>query len=310
MRKFIYKVFSFLFLIVGFTIIGLFLPVTPRAAKSLLMASVIKDSLLENTQSPRIIFVGGSNLSFGLNSQMIKDSLKMNPINTGIHAGIGLQYMIENTLRYVKKGDIIMLIPEYEHFYLDYNAGSDELLRMIFDVDLSNIKILNVEQFQNIISIMPKYATSKLNPTKYFNVIDSDVYSVNSFNDYGDAIAHYGKNRRDFHPTQNFKNEFNNVVIEKLKKFEIDIKKKGASLIISYPAFQDISYVNCEKKIKRIQKEFEINNFSILGTPERYKILNVMMFDTPSHLNKQGVNYRTKLFIEDFKKSKFYTSKS
>lgn len=306
MRKFIYKVFLFLLLIIGFTVLGLFLPTTPRASKSLLMVSVMKDSLLKNTKSPRIIFVGGSNLSFGLNSQMLKDSLKINPINTGIHAGIGLQYMIENTLRFVKKGDIIVLIPEYEHFYLDYDAGSEELLRIVFDVDISNLKLLNMWQLGNIVSLMPKYATSKLNPTEYFNVVESDVYSVNSFNKYGDAVAHYGMKRRDFPQTQNFKNEFNNNVMEKLKKFQLDIEKKGANLIVSYPAFQDLSYANCEKKIKRVQKEFEKNNFSILGTPERYKCPDVMMFNTPSHLNKQGVDYRTKLFIEDFEKSKSF----
>lgn len=304
MRKFIYKVFLFLLLIISFTVLGLFLPTTPRASKSLLMVSAVKDSLLKNTKSPRIIFAGGSNLSFGLNSQMIKDSLKINPINMGIHAGIGLQYMIKSTLRYIKKGDIIVLIPEYEHFYLDYNAGSEELLRMAFDVDISNLQLMSIWQLENIVSIMPKYATSKLNPTEYFNVVESDVYSVNSFNKYGDAVAHYGMQRRDFPPTQNFKNEFNVDVIEKLKKFQLDIERKGASLIVSYPAFQDISYANCEKKIKRIQKEYEVNNFSILGTPERYKCPDVMMFNTPSHLNEQGVDYRTKLFIEDFRKSK------
>lgn len=302
MRKFIYKVFLFLLLIISFTILGLFLSTTPRASKSLLMVSVMKDSLLKNTKSPRIIFVGGSNLSFGLNSQMIKDSLKMNPINTGIHAGIGLQYMIENTLRYVKKGDVIVLIPEYEHFYLDYNSGSEELLRMAFDVDIANLQFMNIWQMENIVSIMPKYATSKLNPTEYFNVVESDVYSVNSFNNYGDAVAHYGMPKRDFPATQNFKDEFNSDVIEKLKKFQLEIERNGAKLIVSYPAFQDISYANCEKKIKRVQKEYEINDFSILGTPERYKCPDAMMFNTPSHLNKQGVDHRTKLFIEDFKK--------
>ena len=52
-----------------------------------------KCQLLEDTPSPRIIFVGGSNLAFGLDSQRIKDSLNINVINYGLHAGIGLKYM-------------------------------------------------------------------------------------------------------------------------------------------------------------------------------------------------------------------------
>lgn len=53
-----------------------------------------KCQLLEDTPSPRIIFVGGSNLAFGLDSQRIKDSLNINVINYGLHAGIGLKYMM------------------------------------------------------------------------------------------------------------------------------------------------------------------------------------------------------------------------
>ena len=42
--------------------------------------------------------------------------------------------MLENTIQYVKEGDIVILILEYEHFYRDYNYVSEELLRTIFDV--------------------------------------------------------------------------------------------------------------------------------------------------------------------------------
>lgn len=66
---------------------------------------------------PRIIFVGGSNLAFGLDSQRIKDSLNINVINYGLHAGIGLKYMVDDISTYARKGDIIVFAPEYSHFY-------------------------------------------------------------------------------------------------------------------------------------------------------------------------------------------------
>ena len=77
MRRFILQLIWFLMPIVILFVVGLLLPATPRASKSLLVANLQKDSLLENTKPPRVIFVGGSNLSFGLNSQMIKESLNM-----------------------------------------------------------------------------------------------------------------------------------------------------------------------------------------------------------------------------------------
>ena len=69
------------------------------------------DVRLRNAASPRLILVGGSNLSLGINSQMLKDSLALNPINTGISVGIGLCYMLDNTLKHVRKNDIVVVHP-------------------------------------------------------------------------------------------------------------------------------------------------------------------------------------------------------
>ena len=68
MKKFITKLILFPLTFVVLTLVfGLGLPATPRASKSLIYAKIKKDSLLKNSLSPRIIFIGGSNLSFGLN---------------------------------------------------------------------------------------------------------------------------------------------------------------------------------------------------------------------------------------------------
>ena len=303
MRQFIIKTIWVIAPLLIVSISGVLMPTTPRASKSLLMASIYKDSLLQSTMSPRIIFVGGSNISFGLNSEMIEDSLNICTINTGIHAGIGLKYMMDNTLQYVEKGDIVVLIPEYIHFYKDYYCGSEELFRTVFDVNSSKSSLLNIYQILNIVSLLPKYALSKLKLTEYLNVKESDIYSVNSFNRYGDAHAHWGKARQEFRPSGKINTQYNPEVISKIKEFQSAIYKKGAFLLISYPGFQDISYRNNISEINKVEQEIKIEGFKILGTPERYMIPDSMMFNTPYHLNKNGVDYRTNLFIADFKKS-------
>ena len=144
MKKFLYRLLFFLTIIILPLAFGVFMPATPYASKSLIFGNLLKDSLMENVESPRIIFLGGSNLSFGLNSQLIKDSLKLNPINAGIHASIGLIYMLSNSLEFIKKGDIVVLVPEYQQFYGDAAFGSEgeELTRTIFDVNKSKFKLL------------------------------------------------------------------------------------------------------------------------------------------------------------------------
>jgi len=292
--------FSLLLLLL--IIIGFLLPVTPRASKSLLYAKIQKDSLLKNTDSPRIIFVGGSNLSFGINSQMILDSLHLNPINTAIHASIGLEYMMDNTLNYIKKGDVIILAPEYSHFYGRSIYGGEELLRTVADINPLDIMDLETEQKKNTSKYLLKYSFSKFKPTEYFGFKESDIYSVNSFNKYGDVYTHWTMKQQKFSSADTIRSIYNPDAIKFIDSFRIELEKKGAKLFITYPSYQASSYDKSINQIKKIEQELLENNFELLGTPERYRIPDAMMFNTSYHLLKKGVDYRTKLLIEDLKK--------
>ncbi len=305
MRRFITKTLLFITPLPLIIILGILAPTTPRAAKSLLMASIDKNLLLKTTASPRIIFVGGSNLCFGLNSRSIESELKLNPINTGIHAAIGIKFMIDNTKQYIKKGDIIILIPEYGHYYRSLNAGSEELMRTVFDVDFNNIKHLNNNQILNILSYLPKYVLTKFKITEYRNIVESDIYSVNSFNKYGDTYTHLGKKQEVFSPYQKIDGEFNYGVIKYFEKFNSEVEKKGAVLLISYPCLQESSFKNSIKQITKVEQELKKSNLKIIGSAMEYKIPDSLMFNTPYHLNKLGIERRTMLLIDDLKKANF-----
>ena len=300
MRRFLNRIIWFAAPLIIFFVLGLLLPTTPHASKSFLFADLQKDSLLQNTAQPRIIFVGGSNLPFSLNSQMIKDSLEINPINTGITSLVGLIYMMNNTVQFLKEGDIIILVPEYHQFHNKLAYGSEELLRTIFDVNLSKLKLLNSKQMFSLIRFVPKYSLSKLNLTEYINTKESDIYSVNSFNHFGDVYTHWDMKMYEFTPYLRVSGKFEHSVIQEIIEFQTKIENKKAVLFISYPGYQATAFNNSIKEIKIIESEYIKNEFKILGFPERYMMPNSMMFNTSYHLNKMGVDYRTSLFIEDF----------
>ena len=88
-----------------------------------------------------------------------------------------------------------------------------------------------------------------------------------------------------------------NILLNRVK-----IEKKNATLFVTYPSYQATSYDKSIKQIKRVEKELMNNNLELLGTPERYRMQDTMMFDTPYHLLKKGVDFRTELLIEDLKK--------
>ena len=300
MKKFISKLILFILTFIFILALAFALPATPRVSKSLLFGKIKKDSLLKNSLSPKIIFIGGSNLSFGLNSQIIKDSLRHNPINTAIHASIGLQHMMNNTIQYVNEGDIIVIAPEYQQFFGRFVYGGEELLRTIAEVKYAPLKI---NQIKNIYKFFPKLAFSKINPFNYIFVRESDVYSVNSFNEYGDVYTHWGLEQRKIVPTLGIDHDYNPNTLKLIDDFRIRLNKKNASLYITYPSFQASSFDNNIKQIKKVEDELINSGFELLGYPERYRMNDSLMFDTTYHLSKKGVDLRTQLLIEDIKKS-------
>lgn len=303
MRKYIIKITGFIISLILFFSFGLLSPTTPRASKSMLMASLKKDSLLQYTDSPRILFVGGSNLSFGLNSEIIRDSLKINPINTGIHAGLGLKYMLDDALLFIKQGDIVVLVPEYSQFYYDYNHGTEELLRIVFDANIERLKILNIKQIINILHFIPKYTLSKFNPKEYINSVEkSDIYGVNSFNKYGDTYTHW-EQPSEIVKKSHLNGEFHDNVMKGIINFEKEIKKRNAVLYISFPCFQEESFIESIKSIDKIKSEYIKNNFTLISEPEQYMMNDSLIFNTVYHLNKKGVELRTRLLINDLKKA-------
>jgi hypothetical protein len=308
MLLFIKKIAVFLSLFIILIGIGVMLPQTPRASSAHLLSQRDKDLLLREAPSPRLILVGGSNISMSINSQLLYDSLKFYPINTGLSASIGLYYMLDNALQNVKMGDVVIVCPEYSQFYDNLSKGTEDLLRVVIDESPSAIFQLRTEQFTNSLKYIPKYALSKFKPSEYFFKENThEVYLRSSFNQYGDMTTHWLLMRKSFMTlTPLIHGQYDTHVIESLKQFKRAIELKGAQLYITFPALHHQSFEQNSIEINRIEDHIRAEAFLVLGNPLRYRMPDSVMFDTPYHLTQPGVNLRTLLLIEDLKKSTLF----
>jgi hypothetical protein len=300
MTKLIKRLLLFFSLIVIFIAVGVCLPGPDFKPRHFLYAKNTKDSMLAAVPEPRIILLGGSNLSLGINSREMEDSLHRRPINTGTHAALGLIYMMDNTARFIKEGDIIVVSPEYDQFYGDFAYGGYELLVTTFDVDRSSLGLLSAKQWMNLYAYIPKYAITKLNPMKYRKEKHSILYYENSFNEYGDVTLHWNWPGRVVLPLE-INGDLNQSVFEALKTFEGEVTKKKAKMFVTFPGFQESSYKHNLNKVKEVEATLRKMNFDILGTAAEYKINDSLMFDTPYHLRGTATEYRTKRLISELR---------
>ncbi|NJN17612.1 MAG: hypothetical protein HC822_15745 [Oscillochloris sp.] len=242
-------------------------------------------------------------MSFGINSRQLAEALQVQPVNMGVHASLGLKYMMDSVLPYVQPGDTVVLIPEYSQFFGSRAYGGAELLRMVLDVDRSGLRQLTPRQWLNILPELPKFTLSKLRPREYQaeRSGDADVYGRDSFNQYGDAVAHWGLPPEKFAAYPPANETLNNAVFDDIRAFEAQVRARGGRLSITFPGLQDTSFDNLRDQIDLVEHQLRVAGFQVLGDPERYRIPGYLMFNTPYHLTQEGANLRTALLIEDLK---------
>lgn len=275
---------------------------------NLYFSLIDKHRMLQETQQPRIILVGGSNLSFGIKSKLIQDSLNINVINTSVHAGLGLKFISEDIVRFIKSGDIIILAPEYEHFFGSTLYGSEPMVNTIIAIP-DTYRFLNFHNWKEILGIMPEAAVknlmkfvlsewNRLNGIKKIGIYDRD-----SFNEYGDVVSHYGLKPEKFSPPLGMKSEFNYVTIETISLLKQKIEEKGGLLLFTYPCIMRNSLITMIEETERINYEILNLGIPIIGTPQRYSFEDNFYFNSQYHLTEQGVDIRTKHLIEDLKEN-------
>lgn len=118
MRKFFYNLIVFVLVFIGVILILAF--VLPYNKNGYMREQEVKMAMLSvPDRKPAVVLLGGSNVAFGYDSEMLSDSLGMPVVNAGLHASIGLKYIIDDCFPRLRRGDILVLSPEYGHFFGD-----------------------------------------------------------------------------------------------------------------------------------------------------------------------------------------------
>lgn len=91
----------------------------------------LKHQLLVDPGRNRIILAGGSNVAFSFDSTTLERALARPTINMGLHGDLGLAHMAHEVEDGARAGDLVVLIPEYEHFYGDTLNGAQAAAEVV-----------------------------------------------------------------------------------------------------------------------------------------------------------------------------------
>ena len=198
MKRFLLKSCVF-FVVPVVVVIGLAVLVPPDR-NGYLMAYHVKLARLDSCPSPRIIFVGGSNLAFGLDSRAVEDSLHLSVVNMGLHGGVGFRLPMEDVAGHVRRGDMVVMQIEYGNFFSGGNGEPETIPQFMAATHWRFWGQLNARQTKNVLAGMPRLAASNLKRLLRaacggsFHSTRSDSvyrYVASGFNNYGDEVSHW-----------------------------------------------------------------------------------------------------------------------
>lgn len=312
MRKFIFHVIIFTGL--QLALFSILVSAYYRPDRSHYLAGTLdKHRILEETPSPRLIFLGGSNLPFSLDSGLIKKSFpKYNPVDMGLHAALRLEYMLREVRDDLRAGDVVVVSIEYEQLTKAIGGGARaDLLLRVFEQRPANLKYLSLMQLRGILDQgLTTYAGGVVRSA--FSVMvgrsakKKIVDSRSGFNKFGDMVAHYGDDSEDVSKipinASSYSDEHVCKAIKLLNDFYELCKERNVRAFFAYPAFPEYHFRKVqEPMLKLIGKVERKLNIPIINKADEMLFPLDNFYNTVYHLNRAGVLRRTSMLIEDLR---------
>ena len=288
--------------------------IMPSDNNHYMLALKDKHARLDSIASPKIILIGGSNIAFGINGKMIEDSLKMPVANMGIHVGLGLEYMINEVKPSIKKGDIVVMVPEYGLMFEKIAPKNNEPFFKALEGDFRIINYVdNRKKIPFILSSYVSILQSRLKSLLFDAEAEQQphlkrnqkVYRRFSYNYRGDMMAHLGMSTQGFKKDDDALTDFKGRFIPKYfvhltNTFNTYIKQHNAKLFMSFPPTPSSLY---DKKIgenifQDLSKKIDC---PILMKPSEVVFPDSLFFDSRYHLLKESRSERTAHLIARLK---------
>ena len=297
MKSFILKSFLYILsLSLIVFLVGFFVPFNPN---SFTREQLVKnDLLMKEDRAPSIVLVGGSSVVYGFQSPVLMDSLQLPVINNGMQAGLGLKLSIDNCARYLIPTDILIIIPEYSHFFDETAWGGLYLADLFYLNPKDFFPLLNIYQYRAVLNNTPQHIQGKISYliSHLLNGEEDSDYSLSAFNEYGDKVAHYGLPSKNFYyerpiklQTDKVNSKYFHILYDQIE----EIEQRGIKVFIFPAPIAESLYESDKVNVDFVTKELMKNRRGFLCDPSECVYPDSMFYDTYYHLSQQGGEINT-----------------
>lgn len=260
---------------------------------------------LKNSTGNRIILVGGSNLTFGINSVMLKERFgDYDVINFSGSFMYGMVPLFEFIKNNTHEGDVVIFCPEY--FSSTYGSAEVNAITNWQYIE-SNYAMLEDIDIRNTPTLFSQYITylnrkRSILPGKLMNT--DSVYVRSGINSYGDLTV-FRNNKTGFNIalpsmaviTTSGMNRYNAACKE--------LTENGVTCLFSFPPihggekYKEYIDTNTKSFMDALNAGLDPRYCTIISKCSDYSFDVSLFYDSAYHLTLEGAKERTKVLIKD-----------
>ena len=266
---------------------------------------------LNSINEEKVILIGGSNIAFGMDSELFFELYHKPIVSFGLYGSFGTKVMLDLSKTNINKGDIIIIAPEVSKESTSLYFGKESMLKATEERPDILMKI-GFDNYKDVIGAFYDFSLTKIDNKRNNIVFDlSNVYSNNSVNEYGEIGEDLFPREGNILPTgflnnivEYNKNDIEKDFIEYVNKYVKYCNKLGATVYYSFsPVNERAINPNTFKSDIEEYYKFLFDNLDcdIISDPVDYIYDYRYFYDTNFHLNDKGKILRTVQLVKDLK---------
>lgn len=272
----------------------------PAAPSEYMRATVLKNERLRAISSPKLILIGGSNLSYGVDSPRLEEAFCKPVANMGLTALVGFRFAAEEVRDRIGQGDVIIVSLENSMFMRP--DRNEDALATVIDYRPSSLEHIPWPRRPRMLMALGVLHVQSMRDhlLEWWRQGRSPSYRRRVFNAQGDLV-----NQLDDPPMEipaPDPAEFDTLYIgDDFWPIAEDLitraDERGASVVFTWCPVA--TRVDSPIERSMVDAELRSHGLNVTGIPADYVFADSLFYDSWYHLHAEGRRQRTERMIRD-----------
>ncbi len=255
---------------------------------------------ITSSTSPKLVFIGGSNCLFGVDSELLENELEIPVVDYCVQAGLPLDFSFKQIEPYLKDGDTILLILEYGYYA---GVNNPEAVTSMMDSYPQGIMDLMPSVWRQTPDLLQRLASRRITRLLDHGTTNKSVFD-HSYNRWGDGTYLLEYNGEIEIDEENGSipvlDSVDSRVINLIGSFQSRMNQRGVKVYLTYPSMWNRQYNPQADKAEQLDSYLK-SKFPglVISFPADYVYRKVYISNTSYHLNREGRILRTRQIISD-----------